>query len=237
MKKICYLVIILQYFSSFADEVFYPEGGVYVGVGISNAKEAFDFEVKNVVNGLDYYEYLKDKNSPTNFCSQLFVGYKKYAAVFLAVELNLSLNKREYQKTFSETVVPEQDTTALRIKSGNDIALVVKLGKTFSYITPYFLVGTHIRKMGFDYTYPYTANNNQKNNRNYERYTANWILGCGIAFYIQHGFEIAFEYCSKKHRKINYNSICPDTDADGYPRMYSLGSKQHCFSMAISKTL
>jgi opacity protein-like surface antigen len=228
-----------------------PASGIYVGLGLENCQDTVDWRIEK--RYLSEPEYITDAFSASNrhFSGQVALGYRNFNYFFWAIELNLSLNKRDFYNKFDYEDEKWPTPASLNIKVGNDVALLLKIGKTICFaITPYLLVGIHNRKVGFqlDYLPGLIAANRDdadidllymRSGSSYSRNMTSFVFGGGIDFAIDKNTHMQLEYCCKTQGTMKFDPHYDlPADEPSYPRHFSLKNKQqHCLSLCFSRTI
>ncbi|MDR2067825.1 MAG: porin family protein [Holosporaceae bacterium] len=227
-----------------------PVSGFYLGLGLKNCEDYVEWSIERHIFG-DDSGYIKDafSSNAKHFNGEIFVGYRNFDYFFWAIELNLSFDKRDSGKLWPHDTIGWPVPANLRIKNGNDLSFLAKLGKTIGgSTTPYILLGFHYRKIGFDLDYAPTLPDNYPNEAeylgylrsgsSYSRHVTGFVYGFGIAHSIDPKTEVRLEYCCKVHGSVKYSTTVDNlVDEPGSPRTFHLKNKQYCVSLCISRTI
>lgn len=244
-----------------------PQSGVYAGLGLVTSNDKYDFSLNSFADAEDDYKITDYRRTQRNYNGQLFIGYQIVTPIFAALELDYTLNKASIEKHYDDTELPGGDTLAhsahLSMKYGNDLALKLKIGKSFSigvgtsyrHITPYIVMGVHERSISANFDYPPLSENVTAVAPNLSDFSyashkmksrkLGFLWGLGASVALEKSFAIGIEYNCRKNRGSHEQKIIsqPDPNANaldkaGYPRYYSInGKNSHSLTIWLSKNL
>lgn len=237
--------------------------GIYAGIGLVAANEKYDFSLNSKGDTEDHYKLTNYLQTQRNYNGQLFIGYQLVEPILIGLEFSYTLNKANIEKVYSAQELPnanDYDTPAfLNMKYGNDLALKLKVGKSFSIgvgkfchnIAPYIVLGMHERtiKANFDYIAPSLGGININNaddfsfaNHSMKSRKLAFIWGLGISMALEKEWTVSVEYnCQKRRdvhhvRVINGSSGVNHLDTPGMPRHYRIkGKNTHTIAICLSK--
>lgn len=273
MRVLKYFTLFGLFGSLFAEEsevqesktIVTSQDGIYVGLGIVASNDKYDFSLNSFADPEDNYKTTDYRRNQRNYSGQMFIGYQMVAPFFAALEIGYTLNKASVWKRYDDTELPGGESLAhsahLTMKYGNDLALKLKIGKSFSigcgnscrHITPYIVLGMHERSVEASFDYPalsenvgaiapnmpdFSFANHKMKNR---KLGVVWGFGTSMAF--EKEFSIGIEYnCQRTgslYEKKTVHSIGVNPiDKPGYARYYSINGKNtHSLTIWLSKNL
>lgn len=236
--------------------------GIYAGIGLVAANEKYDFSLNS--NGYidGYYKLTNYLKTQRSYNGQLFIGYQLVEPILIGLEFSYTLNKANIEKVYSAQELPNADAymtdAFLNMKYGNDLALKLKVGKSFSIgvgkschnVAPYIIFGIHERtiKANFDYVVSSQAgiyagvDDFSFANHSMKSRKLAFIWGLGISMALEKEWTVSVEYnCQKRRdvhhvRVINGSSGLNYLDMPGMPRHYSIkGKNTHTIAICLSK--
>ena len=231
------------------------QNGVYAGLGLVSSNDAYHFELNSWAEPEPSYIITKYKRNKMNYSGQLILGYQIVDPMFVALEVNYTINKDSIHKRYDDTELPGGTALGhsadLSMKYGNDIALKLKIGKSLFVrlgnacrnVTPYVLFGIHKRNLMAAFDYPSISadlnavvrgalDNFSYANQKINSKRIHIIGGIGANIALEKGTFICFEYnCS--HTKSAHiqktlqhpASVANHLDTEGQARHYSLKGK------------
>lgn len=245
MRKILVLSI-LGYASVASCEEHATDKGFYATVGGTFTRQSFDCYMDSVPFTQTEYQRLSLKKDNTARTLYVACGYEYDDKIYLAAEMQYAFSKNSKSKYHPSIVgtPTDQNAASQKLSFGDDISLLLKIGKTINCVTPYAIAGIHINSVTHSLSYPYDQHSTDtwfEHDRSFRKKSFGFVGGFGVKHKsndkLSIGADIMWKWLQNltNNHKLSSTTSGNNIDEVGFNRIYCAKHKTNTnFSIYVT---
>ena len=178
------------------------------------------------------YDHLSMKNNKTVNSFYMAVGYERDRNIYVATELQYLFSRNCKYHFYPQDAHRSSRSAAVEqsLAYGDDITLLMKIGKTCGLLTSYAIAGLHVVSITHKVEYPYVASAGSLSvyNATFKKNACGFVFGGGLKYKTKREISVGAEVICKFLPNTRFNTSAAygktptaDLDEDGFNRTYS----------------